>query len=150
MKKGDVLYQDLIMRSTFFLNKFPGSKIVAVLWQQGESDVGDKNYRSNLDAMIINMRKDLDRKELPFFLGGMVPFWVKQSAQRVKQQEIIKNTEKRLNNCYYVDPDGIGKPDNSKDSIHFSHENQMELAKRYWQCYKKKTPSIIKGQSLCL
>lgn len=139
--KGDKLYDDLVYRSNFILKNYPGSKIIAILWQQGESDIENVHYQQNLDAMITHMRQDIlqpQREEtlVSFFLGGMVPFWTNQQANRIQLQSIIAETEKRLPCCYYVDPEGISKPDNKQDAIHYSHENQIELAKRYWRRFE--------------
>lgn len=133
--KGNPLYNDLINRTTFILNEYPGSKVVCFLWQQGESDLENTYYQKNLDDMILNMRIDLKQNNLPFFLGGMVPYWTSLSLQRINHQKIIKNTEKRMNQCFYVDPTGISKPDNNFDAIHYSDVNQQILAKKYWKSF---------------
>lgn len=133
---GDPLYEDLIYRSKYVLQNFPESKVIAVLWQQGESDVDNIHYRENLDNMIKQIRIDLQDFTIPFLLGGMVPFWTAQQNDRKKQQLHIKNTEYRLPFCYYVDPIGISKPDNTFDMIHYSHDNQQVLALRYWEIFK--------------
>lgn len=134
---GDPLYEDLLFRCKYVLQNFPGSNVIAVLWQQGESDVENVHYRENLDNMIQQIRIDIQDFTIPFLLGGMVPHWTAQQNDRKIQEQHIKNTEHRLPFCSYVNPSGISKPDNTFDMIHYSHENQQELALRYWEIFKK-------------
>jgi len=137
-KKDDLLYNDLIERVQFVLDKFPNSKIKLMLWHQGESDVGNSNYSILLDSLINDIRKDLGDNNLPFILGGMVPAWVNNNTARMEQQNIIKNTPLRVKNTAYADPEIpfiIEKKDNSFDQIHYSAEGQRELGKRYFTAY---------------
>ncbi len=131
------LYNDLIERVELVLNKFPQSQIKAVLWHQGESDVGDENYDTLLDNLIENMRVDL-KTEAPFVVGGMVPFWVSKTKNRIIQQDIIKNTPKRVKNTSYANPEipfVIKKENNNFDIIHYDANGQRELGKRYFNAY---------------
>lgn len=144
--KGDELYEDLVYRANYILDKYPGSQLVTILWQQGESDVENPDYQQNLDSMIVNLRKDIHftmpvtgipyLTPVPFMLGGMVPYWTSQQADRINQENIIAQTENRLLRCYYVNPAGIGKPDNEVDIIHYSDANQRQLAVKYWEKFK--------------
>ncbi len=132
------LYNDLITRARFILEKFPKSKIKLILWHQGESDVGSQNYDELIDNFIKNIRKDLHKENLPFIVGGMVPYWVKQNNDRIHLQDIIKKTPYRVENTAYADPETpfvIEKDDNSFDEIHYSAEGQRELGKRYFNAY---------------
>ena len=139
--KGDNLYEDLIERTNSIIKQYPHSRVVVILWQQGESDIENCNYQNDLDSMIVNMRSDiLHETNIPFLLGGMVPYWTNLQNDRIKLQNIIKETENRLENCFYVDPEGISKPDNEFDIIHFSHENHVELAKRYYTKFEQILP----------
>lgn len=132
------LYKDLVNRTRFVLEKFPKSKLKLFLWHQGESDVGSQNYDELVDNFIKNIRKDLHKENLPFIVGGMVPYWVKQSSDRIHLQKTIKETPLRIENTAYADPEipfTIEKEDNSFDEIHYSAEGQRELGKRYFNSY---------------
>lgn len=136
--KEGFLYNDLIDRTKFVIKKFPKSEIKLILWHQGEADVGNPNYTNLLDTFIQNIRSDLNTKDLPFIVGGMVPFWVSQKSFRIEQQTIIKNTPLRIENTAYADPEIpfiIEKEDNTFDEIHYSAEGQRELGRRYFNAY---------------
>lgn len=59
----DTLYNDAVMRTNSVL-KNPENKLVAILWHQGESDIGNRNYQQNLDSMILNILF-LSRNRIP-------------------------------------------------------------------------------------
>lgn len=136
-KEGS-LYNDLISRTKFVLNNYPNSRIKLFLWHQGEADVGNLNYGDLLDAFITNIRNDLNEENLPFIVGGMVPYWVEQDQNRITQQQIIKETPLRVTNTAYADPEIpfiIEKEDNTFDTIHYSAKGQRELGSRYFDAY---------------
>lgn len=136
--KGDDLYSDAVYRLKYLLENYPDSELTAILWHQGESDLDSLIYEKNLDDFIINLRNDLDAFDVPFILGGMVPFWVDESENRQEQQEIISNTLKRHNLIGYANPElpfRIEKPDNQFDMIHYDANGQRELGKRYFKEY---------------
>ena len=136
--KGDELYTDAIARVKHVIENNQGSELTAILWHQGESDVGSLSYENDLDNFINDIRNDLNAFEIPFILGGMVPFWVDKYDLRIKQQEIISNTVNRLNLIGYANPElpfRIEKQDNLFDEIHFDAVGQRELGKRYFSEY---------------
>ena len=98
------LYKDLVNRVNFVLKKYPESKVKAVLWHQGESDVNNQNYAPKLDTFILQIQKDLGGNT-PFILGGMVPYWAALKPTHVAQQNIIKSTPERIPNTAYANPD---------------------------------------------
>lgn len=134
----EYLYNDMIERATKTLKKFSNSTIKAILWHQGESDTGDKNYAELLDNFIKQTRTDLNQN-VPFIVGGMVPYWVNSSQQNINQQNIIKDTPNRVENVEYADPEipfVIKKVDDSVDAIHYDAPGQRELGKRYFTAYQ--------------
>lgn len=139
---GDDLYEDAVYRVNYALTNFPDSKLVAILWHQGEKDVGNKKYQALLDSMIVNLRRDCgnDGTSLPFVLGRMIPYWVDQSAIRISHELIIKDTPNRIEKVGFASPRYpfvIQKEDNSVDEVHYDAEGQRELGKRYFEEYKK-------------
>ncbi|MCX6268931.1 MAG: sialate O-acetylesterase [Bacteroidetes bacterium] len=138
---GDTLYQDAVKRTNFVLEHF-NSRLVAILWHQGESDVGSTTYGQRLDSMIIHLRKDIvgNNTKVPFILGGMVPYWVDQDPDRILLNRMIENTVSRIENTGFADPRKpflIEKPDNEYVSIHFDAKGQRELGRRYFAEYRK-------------
>lgn len=140
--KGKKYYDDAMERVNYVLDNVPGSKLVAILWHQGEANVGWNPYQTTLDGMISDMRNDIHQEngqEIPFIVGGMVPHWVNQNVNRRKQQEIIKDTPNRVSNTGYADselPTVIAKPNNNSDAIHFDSAGQREMGIRYFNEYR--------------
>jgi len=140
---GDDLYEDAMMRVNYVFEKYPQSKLKAILWQQGEKDVNQKSdhYRENLDTMIVQIRKDIAAADVsvPFFMGGMVPYWVEKKKRREVQQRYIRKTSERHPNVWYVDPNNpftIKKAKNKDDEIHYDAKGQVELGERYFLQYE--------------
>ncbi|WP_435353494.1 sialate O-acetylesterase [Emticicia sp. SJ17W-69] len=137
--KGTALYNDAIDRTNYVLNNIPGSKVVAILWHQGEYDAGPTSgYQATLDKLISNMRNDIKQAnptQLKFILGGFVPFWANAYPSRIATNTIIKNTPNRITYTGFADPTlpfVISKPNNYLDDIHFDSDGQREMGKRYY------------------
>jgi hypothetical protein len=141
--KNQNLYKDAIERVNYLLDNIPGSRLTAILWHQGEANVGWAPYQTTLDQMIADMRSDIhqdDIQEIPFILGGMVPYWANYRADRKQQQQIIKGTPDRVMNTGYADsesPSVISKPNNNFDDIHFDAAGQREMGARYYNEFLK-------------
>ncbi|MCP1996461.1 sialate O-acetylesterase [Flavobacterium sp. HSC-61S13] len=148
--KNQNLYTDAMNRVNYILNNAPGSRLVAILWHQGEANVGWGPYQATLDQMIADMRSDIEQnniQEIPFILGGMVPYWVNSNSSRKQQQQIIKNTPDRVINTGYADsesPSVITKPNNANDDIHFDAAGQREMGQRYFNTYIKMKAVALK------
>ncbi|MDG1014032.1 MAG: sialate O-acetylesterase [Flavobacteriaceae bacterium] len=136
--QGDFLYADAVNRVTTVIENNPESKLISILWHQGESDVGSPSYETDLDNFIVNIRNDLNAANVPFIVGGMVPFWVDQAVERTQQQQLIMTAVNRHNYIGYANPElpfRIEKQDNFIDAVHFDAEGQRELGKRYFNEY---------------
>ena len=137
---GDTLYNDAVKRTLFVLQNFYGSRLVAVLWQQGENDVENPAYQAELDQFIKDIRADLHSVNLPFILGGMVPYWVSLKQQRITTQQIISETPLRLENTAYADPTWptvITHDTTSNGPIHYTAEGLREMGLRYFAAYSQ-------------
>lgn len=134
----DIYYKDAVERTRFVFNYFKKSKLVAILWHQGEDDVSNPEYQSELDHFISTLRSELGATKVPLILGGMVPYWVEQAENRVVTQQIIKNTPQRMDLVGYADPSypfPIVKEIDSIDAIHFDASGMRELGLRYFTSY---------------
>lgn len=143
---GDDLFEDAKFRLNAVLEQFPGSKLKAFLWHQGETDIGNTGYSAALDHMIETFRNDMygavATDTVPFIAGGMVPYWVNQDSIRQVQENILKDTQNRLPKIGFADPNMpfvIVKPDDTFDEIHFDAAGQREMGKRYFQEYLRLT-----------
>lgn len=136
--KGNDLYSDAVARVRLVKDLYPDGELVAILWHQGETDILLENpdYQSSLDNFIHDIRTDLDADSVPFILGGMVPYWTNQEADRQQVQALLKDTPARHAKVGYADPEVpfvIEKPDNTVDDIHFDAAGQRELGNRYFE-----------------
>lgn len=138
--RGDDLYVDAVMRTNYVLERFPGSNLKTVLWHQGEDDVDSPYFQEKLDSMIVNFRRDVpNAKDIPFILGGMVPYWSDQSDVRRLHECILKTTPDRISLTAYADPRipcRIVKTDDAKDEIHYNAEGARLLGYRYFDAYR--------------
>lgn len=69
------LYRNAVRAIDDALAQHPRSKVTAVLWHQGESDVpltSGSDYRGYLDSVIDDLRNRYG-SEFPFIIGQMVP-----------------------------------------------------------------------------
>jgi hypothetical protein len=139
--RGDTLYHDAVFRTKKILQHY-NNRLVAILWHQGESDVGNAAYQSCLDSMIVHIRKDLGDSAgtVPFILGGLVPYWTDQDTARIRIDSILKNTVKRIPNTGFADPRVpwvIVKPDNEYVPVHFDAAGEREMGRRYFSEYRR-------------
>jgi len=136
---GDSLFNDAVDRTRYVLGKYP-SRLVTILWHQGESDIGNPIYQQELDTMIVALRRSLpgETDSIPFILGGLVPYWVCQDTARIRVDGIIRNTVHRIPHTGFADPlipTIIEKPDNDYIPLHFDAAGQREMGRRYFLEY---------------
>lgn len=138
--QGDPLYTDALERVNHICSKYPGSRMVAMLWHQGEHDVDNELYYLQLDQMVMAFRNNVSNWQAPkiFIAGGLVPFWTSALSSRQKCNLIIKNICYRVPFTGFADPEKpyvIMKDDNTADSIHFDAKGQREMGRRYFNVY---------------
>ena len=137
---GDHYYEDAVNRTKHTLRNNPGSRLSAILWHQGESDDQNPAYKESLDGMIQQMRIDLGLENVPFILGGMVPYWVEQNESLIAVADIISETPNRLPHCGYANPNYpfvIEKLVDEEDQVHYDSNGQRELGRRYFIAYRE-------------
>lgn len=135
---GDELFEDMLKRSQYVLSQHPNSKLIAMLWHQGESDGSNEQYQDQLDEFISQFRKRQGTPDLPIILGGMLPSWIEENENLDTIQSIIKETPERHLHTGYADPNYpfvIEKTIDLEDQIHYDGEGLKELGKRYFLEY---------------
>lgn len=134
--KGEALYEDAVQRTRYALSLSKNNRLVAVLWHQGESDVGWPQYQQALHSMIGSMRSDIaGHQQVPFVLGGMVPYWVAQDSARMHAQSVIAGTPSRVSMTAFASPyypTVITKADSTFVPVHYDAAGQRVLGKRYF------------------
>lgn len=143
---GDDLCQDAIDRVNHVLNNYEGSRLVAILWHQGESDNGQTQawYSERLDNMIAYMRSTIkgDNSKVPFITGGQVPWWLDNQGGAGAQliENALIDTPNRVAYTAFADPRNpyvLSKANDATDALHYDATQQREFGKRYYVAYEQ-------------
>lgn len=102
-----------------------------VLWMQGERDArieaAGKDYYRNLENLIVALRRDLGREDLPFVLGMVNP-----PPERYPAREVVRDAQRQIAadmpGVYLVETDDLTKWD---DRLHYDTAGLLELGGRY-------------------
>ena len=138
---GGLFYEDLIYRVGYALQQFPDSRVVGVLWHQGENDVFNTSYHADLVEMIPEMRLRFGGgtniyERLPFLLGGLSDAWLAANYQFQATEDIIASIPFLVTNTAFVSSDGLGfnqPPGYGNDIIHINAAGQREFGHRYFE-----------------
>jgi hypothetical protein len=122
----------------------PNSRIVGILWLQGETD-GDNatpgaTYQADLDALIDGYRTRLGIPALPFIIGQMVPDYL-TSGTRTAIDAAHSGTPARKTKTGFAY--GLPKANNN-DGNHYNAAGQRYLGRAIFDAYR----SVITGTAL--
>lgn len=138
---GNNLFTYMIQRAQAALAAAPpGSRIVAVLWHQGEADtyanskLTQSEYATVLDELILAARTQLNEPNLPFIVGTMLPEWVSAGATQPPVDAALADTPRRN---YYtacvITPTGY----DHGDGIHISAAGQRLNGVAYYDALQR-------------
>ena len=131
------LHSDAVSAIDQALSRLPGSRVAAILWHQGESDVplmSGPNYRGRLDLLIDDLRRRYGAG-VPFILGGMAPEEIDHSPRPYQVIDAVHvDTPKRHSLVAFVP--GPRGAFNSETDRHFSGAGLRELGRRMWAAYR--------------
>lgn len=137
---GTLLYDNAVANARLAQRS---SKIVGVLWHQGESDCKPEMfrlYKDRFETIMASLRKDLGLENVPFLLGGLGDFL----ADCAKYPELKNYTEvngiletiARENPMTgYVPATGLS---GNMDNLHFSSAALYDFGLRYldaWEAF---------------
>lgn len=113
-----------------------GSRIVASLWIQGETD-GDSTatgpaYQTAFDALIAKWRTDLTIPTIPFIVGQMVPDYL-STGTRAQIDAVQKDTPNRLR---YTDFASGTSGNTMGDGNHYNAAGQRLMAAEMFTRYE--------------
>lgn len=130
-KAGGALYQTAVARTKEALKQ---GTLAGILWHQGESDSGNpKNvatYADRLDAMLGQLRKDLDAAKTPVVLGELIHGHGKNDGINVE----LAKAQKKIPRCGLVSSEGLGNK-----ALHFNSADLRTFGQRYAAEYLKLT-----------
>jgi hypothetical protein len=134
-KKGGKLYDEAVRRAKIAMKR---GKIAGILWHQGESDCGSAKkraaYPAKLEALIADIRKDLDASDAPFVLGQLGTFHDAKVAGNREMNEILLAFPKTHPNTACAESTGLT---DLGDQTHFDAKSLREFGKRYAEVYLK-------------
>lgn len=134
-EKGSRLYEQMIKRAKAAISK--SGTLKALLWYQGESDTlssdNVKEFPQRLEALITNVRSDLQNSELPIIQVGITaanhPF--PEFLEDIRRAQMAVN----LPGVYYVDAKGLPL---LEDNIHLNTHAQVQLGKMLAEVYMER------------
>jgi hypothetical protein len=104
-----------------------GGVIEGILYHQGESNCGQRNWPEKVAAFVTDLRDELG-------LGDDVPFLVGEllySGDCAEQNALVRRLPELLANAHVVSADGLAMAEGDPWHVHFSRESEIELGLRY-------------------
>jgi lysophospholipase L1-like esterase len=129
------LYEAAIRQTLSARAAVPQSRIAAVIWVQGESDILNTampaaTYRTYLLDLIGGLRERLETPELPFLIGSMVPEFIGTDPLRVAIDAVHRDIPDRIPfTAYVAGPRGMQRG----DDLHYSPAGQREVGRRMFE-----------------
>tara|TARA_B110000483_G_C18059863_1_gene489869 strand:- start:323 stop:949 length:627 start_codon:yes stop_codon:yes gene_type:complete len=121
--KGTSFYKDAIQRTKAAQKS---GTLKGILWHQGESnEKNPEGYLLKLQALVKNLRTDLDSPNLPFVAGQVI------KVPAINNQ--IAQLPSKLPATGFVSSEGL----KGQDRWHFDTKSMMELGKRYAEAMLK-------------
>jgi len=147
--KNDDLFLTMTEMIKTALSLNPANKTTAFLWHQGETDTANPDrdtHYNNLTYLVQSVRKTAKNETLPFIAGDFVQQWKQKNIEACTPIiTAIKDVCTDIGYSAFVETDGLTSNDNilgNGDDIHFSREALYALGYRYFDAFKKISPSI--------
>jgi len=140
---GDFMRERMFRQTETALALNPENRIVAFLWQQGETDsIKQASYEThygNLLRLIIDFMKAFPNQKFPFLAGNMVPQWIGNNMDiTAPVVRAIKDVCAAVGGRF-VESEGLTSNyqvlDATDDTIHFSREGIYGLGERYFKLF---------------
>ena len=117
------------------------SKIVGVLWHQGESDCSYERYstyKDRFEKMMASLRKDLNLHDVPFLLGGLGDYLADCTrfdfSNYTHVNKALKSITQENKLTAFVPADGLTA---GSDTVHFSSDSLYEFGLRYFKVFEQ-------------
>ena len=124
-------YESIINRIQNAERNYKDSKLKAIFFHQGESDISDySNYLYYFQDFANDFRSDLNAPNLPIIVGE-IGHWVEGSAKfRI---DIQQNLSSQIPGVYLVSSKDL----QGFDEVHFDRKSILEFGSRYYREYKR-------------
>ena len=132
---GEILFDHAVAQAKLAMRS---SKIVGILWHQGEADCGETlypTYGARFEEMMAAFRKELDLPDVPFLVGGLGDFLAKCSlSDKLKNYSFVNEALREIAAHHprvgFVSAEGLGA---NPDHLHFHAKALHEFGLRYFE-----------------
>lgn len=125
MKSGGSKYNWIIQRAK--AAKDAGGVIEGMIFHQGESNSGDSSWPGKVNTFVSDLRKDLGIENAPF-IAGELP----RDGAAAGHNKLVNQLPTLISKSYVVTAEGlIVDPADTQWNMHFDHDSQVTLGKRY-------------------
>ena len=133
---GELNYDHAVMQAKLAMRT---SRLVAVLWHQGESDCQSDTdvaaYKQRFIRIVTQLRQDLGMPELPVILGEIPQkigeSWKTQGRER-QMNEILNQLTREVPHCAMATSENLTV---KADGVHFDSASCREFGNRYFHAY---------------
>ena len=139
---GDPLYLRMQRMTDRALSLHSGSRLVAMLWHQGEHEAAFLNdpdrYRDQLRDVVESVRRRYG--PMPFICGGFCSQWAKENQPACdKITAVIREVAREVGGAFVETADlrSNDQKTGDGDTIHFCRESLQELGHRYFEAYRQ-------------
>ncbi len=138
-KPGEALFDHAVFQAKLAQRT---SKIVGILWHQGEADCAPAlyaTYQERFEKMMYAFRKELDLFDVPFIVGGLGDFLSQfVGDDNLKNyahiNDALINIAKDNEMTAFVSAEGLTP---NPDNLHFSAASLYEFGHRYFEEFDK-------------
>lgn len=133
---GKVMYRHFITNMDNAMRDLEKSQtpyeIAGMLWMQGESDSETTEmanaYEANLKTMIADVRKQTEKKKLPFVMGRISSSLLKETPWAFDHAKIVQKAQETVAaqdmHTFIINTDNLST---LKDNTHFDTKAQLKL-----------------------
>lgn len=127
LKVGGARYDRLLQRAR--LAQQAGGVIEGILFHQGESNSGDPTWPAKVSTLVSDLRADLGAGPVPFLAGELL-----YAGGAAGHNSLVRQLPAMVDNARVISAAGlVVDPVDTRWNLHFDHDSQVELGKRYAQ-----------------
>lgn len=138
-KPGELLFDNAVYQAKLAKRT---SKIVGVLWHQGESDCSEElypTYQARFETMMQAFRKELELYDVPFILGGLGDYLAFYPLKDyIHINDALKNIAANNEMVGFVSAEGLTS---NPDNLHFNASSLYEFGLRYFEVFESLQPA---------
>lgn len=136
---GEVLFDHAVFQAKLAMRT---SRIVGVLWHQGESDCAPElypYYKEKFEKIMSALRKELGLQNTPFILGALGDYLKNYASAKISQNykfvnEALKSIVKDNDFTGFVSAEGLTS---NPDNLHFNADSLYKFGIRYFEEFEK-------------